>query len=160
MDNEVLDHVMLEFESYVTRPDLSKAVRENEGLVAVLGIDPCSENELGALFDTLDSDGDNSISRAEWLEFVTAVLARRKGGAEQRSLQSPCESNAVVGATPTPRMQSCRAAWNGVAAGVAAMWLQPSKQLRVDALCGGLKPSECSCLMKGRGVTGERGSCI
>ena len=68
------DDATLTFESYVTRADLKKALREHESLASVLGVDTRSEGELDALFEALDSDGDSSISRAEWRDFVAGLL--------------------------------------------------------------------------------------
>ena len=69
--------VTLIFESFVTKPDLKKALREHEALATVLGVDLRSDKELDILFDKyrLDWDGDTAITRGEWRDFVKRLHA-------------------------------------------------------------------------------------
>ena len=62
----------LTFESFVTKPDLSTALRQHGALASVLPVDLSSDKELDGLFEKyeLDSDGDTAITRAEWRDFV------------------------------------------------------------------------------------------
>ena len=76
--------VTLTFESFVTTPDLKKALRQHEALASVLGVNLSSDKELDALFEKhkLDSDGDTAITRGEWRDFVkrlhAAAMARKQ----------------------------------------------------------------------------------
>ena len=67
------EHQVLTFESYVTRADLKAALR-SEGLAMLLGVRETSDSELDKLFDRLDADKDNSITRGEWQEFVAVRI--------------------------------------------------------------------------------------
>ena len=71
------DDVTLTFESFVTKSDLKRALRQHEALGLVLGVSLNSDEELDALFDKydLDSDHDSAIIRGEWRVFVERLHA-------------------------------------------------------------------------------------
>ena len=64
--------VTLIFESFVTKPDLKKALRGHDALATVLGVDLRSDKELDTLFDSypFEWDGSTAITRRKWRDFV------------------------------------------------------------------------------------------
>ena len=64
------DDVTLTFESFVTRVDLKQALSTNNAFAALLGVDPTSNSDVDQLFQVLDGDGDDCVSRDEWNRFV------------------------------------------------------------------------------------------
>ena len=81
------EDVTLTFESFVTKSDLKRALRQHEALASVLGVNLSSDKELDALFDKydLDSDHDSAIIRGEWRGFVKRLHATAMARKQARS---------------------------------------------------------------------------
>ena len=86
------EDVTLTFESFVTKSDLKRALRQHEALASVLGVNLSSDKELDALFDkyNLDSDHDSAIMRGEWQAFVkrlhAAAMAQKQAHKRTRAI--------------------------------------------------------------------------
>ena len=51
-------------------------------LAMMLGAKQGSEDDIDELFDSLDSDKSNSITRSEWQDFVSAKMQARMHGTQ------------------------------------------------------------------------------
>ena len=75
-------------------------------LATMLGAKQGSDDELDAVFDRLDSDKSNSITRTEWLDFVEPRMKARMRAPKRATRAHACMHAAW---TPAACMRSCQA---------------------------------------------------
>ena len=108
------EDVTLMFESFVTKHDLKRALRQHEALASVLGVNLDSDEELDELFDKydLDSDHDSAIIRGEWQAFVerlhAAAMARKQAHRCARAIACTLQTYMHAHFASIPGGRNCR----------------------------------------------------